>query len=103
MTDQELVEAVLLRKPKLSTEYVTAVAPDHKEYALRHTNNDFLDENGDEQLPGPVVSFIADACELDKTPKGLDSRSMGSVSYSYATDYPEGMLRKLRPYRKVRW
>lgn len=103
MTDAELVQKVLVRKPKLDESYVTAVAPEHKEYAIRHTNNDFLDENGEEQLPKPIIGFIADACEYGQQPSGLNSRSMGDVSYNFEMDYPSAMLRKLKPYRKVRW
>ena len=78
------------------------IAPDHLEYAISYCNNTFTDADGIENIPGPVISFVADACEFDLNPVGLESRRMGEVTFNYETDYPKSMLRKIRQYRKLR-
>lgn len=97
-----LTSEVLKRKPKLDEVYVQNHAPDHLEYAKTYTNNDFT-KDGIETIPGVVLSFVASACEYDLHPVGLEARTLGDVSFNYETDYPPALLRKLKPYRKVKF
>ncbi|MBT2599089.1 MULTISPECIES: phage head-tail connector protein [unclassified Oceanobacillus] len=53
------------------------------------------------QLPAGVKLFIADSIKYKLKSKGLSSRSMGSVSYSYDTKLPEKVKDHLSPYRKL--
>lgn len=106
METAALVQEVKNRRPSLNkdkhTDYLHAVAPDHLDYAKEYTNNDFM-VDGVESIPRGVLSFVADACEYGLEPIALESRRIGDVSYNYNIDYPASMLRKLRPYRKVRF
>lgn len=104
MDTATLVQEVKSRKPSLNkdkhTDYLTAVAPDHLEYAKGHTNNSFM-VDGVETIPREVISFVADACELGLNDAGIESERRGEVSYKYALDYPPTMMRKLRRYKRV--
>lgn len=84
-------------------DYLYAVAPDHLEYAKEYTNNDFTDKNGNENIPRNVLNFVAEACEYGMNPSGLESRTMGDVSYNFEPDYNPSMLRKLKPYKRVKF
>jgi len=66
-------------------------------------NNSFLDSSGKEDLPGGVKIFIIKAKEYLQNKAGIKDRSMGSVSYSYEMDFPPGLIRLIRPYKKVRF
>lgn len=107
METATLVQEVQNRKPSLNkdkyTDYLHAVAPDHLEYAKEHTNNDFTDAGGVEIIPRNVLNFVAEACEYGLNPSGLESRTMGDVSYNFEADYPSSMLRKLKPYKRVKF
>lgn len=76
--------------------YFATSIPLFMEYAGEYCNQTFA-----EPLPGGVKIFIAKACEYNMQQSGLSSRSMGSVSYSYETDFPPSLLKLLKPYRKV--
>lgn len=64
---------------------------------------DYCNQSFKQGLPKAVELFIAQAVQFNMQPLSLKARSMGSVSYSYATEFPETMLSLLRPYRKVRF
>lgn len=53
--------------------------------------------------PAGVRLFIGESLKFKIKSDGLSSRSMGSVSYSYDTDFPEKIKRNLKPYRRVRF
>ena len=50
-----------------------------------------------------VYLFIAKAVRLNMVPVELNSRSMGTVSYKYNTEYPDSMLSLLTPYRRLKF
>lgn len=106
MTEAELIQEVRGRKPSLDKEkytgYLNTVVSDHLAYAKTYTNNDFT-VDGVEVIPGEVLSFVADACEYNLNPVGQESRRLGDVSYNYEPDYSPAMLRKLRPFKRVRF
>lgn len=101
MKTPQLVAEVKKHKPKLDkdkyTDYLTTTAPAHLEYAESYTNKAF------DTVPTPIISFVADACEYGLNDTGLESRSLGDVSYNFEQDYPPAMLRKLKPYKRVRF
>ena len=76
--------------------YFATSIPLFTEYAEGYCNRTFT-----EPLPGGIKIFVAKACEYNMQQSGLSSRSMGSVSYSYETDFPPSLLKLLKPYRKV--
>ncbi|MFL0365376.1 phage head-tail connector protein [Pseudobacillus sp. 179-B 2D1 NHS] len=73
------------------------------EWLKVYCNNPFTNPSGKEILPGGVRIFIAKACEYNMNKAGITSRSMGSVSYSYNLDFPESMIRYIRPYKRVKF
>lgn len=105
METSTLVEKVKLRLGITDTkhdEFLQEVAPDHLDYAKVYTNNTFL-EDGVEVIPGPVILFVAKACEFNMGQTGLKARKMGEVSYTYETDLPASIVKLLKPYRKVKF
>jgi hypothetical protein len=82
--------------------YLTKVIPLIVEYAKDECYQDFLDDDGVEQLPGGVKVFVAKAIEYNMNTAGVTSRSQG-VSYSYDTDFPKSIMRFLSPYRRLKW
>ncbi|MEC1663005.1 phage head-tail connector protein [Bacillus halotolerans] len=52
-------------------------------------------------LPAGVKIFVAKATEYNMTPSSLSGRSMGDVSYSYNTEFPQHIMRNLYSYRKA--
>lgn len=73
------------------------------EWVKDYCNNQFLNSDGVEVIPSGVKMFIPKAYEYLQNKAGVASRSMGSVSYSYEMDFPPGLLRLIRPYRKVKF
>lgn len=79
-------------------EYIEEVIPDLIEYAEAYCNQTF------EELPGPVKLFVAKAIEYNMNKAGLSSESVGGeLSYSYDMDFPQSLMKLLKPYRKVRF
>lgn len=97
------VKALLGITTSKHDDYLDAVVPIFIEDAKAKTNNDFTDENGVETLPGPVRLYVAKACEYNMQSAGLKSRSMGEVSYSYQTEFPEAINGLLKRYKRVRF
>ncbi|MEC1265344.1 phage head-tail connector protein [Bacillus subtilis] len=77
--------------------YLSEVVPILIEYASDFCKNNF--EPG--ALPAGVKIFVAKATEYNMTPSGLSGRSMGDVSYSYNTEFPQHIIKNLYPYRKA--
>ncbi|CAI6313180.1 phage head-tail connector protein [Bacillus subtilis] len=77
--------------------YLSEVVPILIEYASDFCKNNF--ELG--TLPAGVKIFVAKATEYNMTPSGLSGRSMGDVSYSYNTEFPQHIMKNLYPYRKA--
>ncbi|CDQ22574.1 phage head-tail connector protein [Halobacillus karajensis] len=106
METATLVEKVKLRLGITDTkhdEFLQEVAPDQLDYAKAYTNNPFTNDEGVEVIPGPVILFVAKACEFNMGQTGLRSRSMGEVSYSYEIDLPKGIIKLLKPYKRVKF
>ncbi|MDR4249024.1 phage head-tail connector protein [Bacillus pumilus] len=80
-------------------DYLSEVVPIFVEYASDFCKNKFDVDD----LPAGVKIFVAKAVEFNMKPAGLASRSMGDVSYSYDTDFPETIAKHLYPYRRAYW
>jgi hypothetical protein len=80
-------------------DYLSEVVPVFVEYASDFCKNKFDADD----LPASVKIFVAKAVEYNMKPAGLASRSMGDVSYSYDTDFPETVTKYLYPYRRAYW
>lgn len=78
-------------------EYLFVMVPALEEYVKEYCNNPFR------EIPGPVKIFIAKACEYNLNNSGLESRKMGTVSYSYNMDFPKHLKDLLRPYRRMKF
>lgn len=83
--------------------YLAEMIPILTDYAKEYCNNSFSNSLNEEQLPGSVMLFVAKAAQFNMNPAGITSRSMGGASYSYDTDFPEAIMKMLRPYKKVRF
>ncbi|MFS0591776.1 phage head-tail connector protein [Cytobacillus horneckiae] len=79
--------------------YLSTMIPILIKFAEDKCNNKF----DAEKLPAGVKIFIAESIKHKLNSKGLSSRSMGSVSYSYDTDLPDKVVNNLKPYRRLRF
>ncbi|MEN2765831.1 phage head-tail connector protein [Ornithinibacillus xuwenensis] len=86
-------------------DYLTIMIPILVEYAEHNCNNTFsqLDDNDQMNLPAGVKLFISESIKHKLSSKGLASRTMGEISYSYDTDLPDRVMNHLKPYKKVRF
>jgi len=94
-------------------DYLNTIIPMLKEFAIKYCNNSFLVENPDydeddpeseeyiEEIPEPVILFIAKAAEYNISQSGINSESLGDYSVSFETDLPPSITKLLTPYRKV--
>lgn len=79
--------------------FYSAMAPILFDVAKDHCNGKWDAVN----MPSGVMLFIAKAIQFNMTPVGLQGRSMGTVSYSYDTEFPKAIWTYLRPYKKVKF
>ncbi|MFJ5794462.1 phage head-tail connector protein [Bacillus atrophaeus] len=77
--------------------YLSEVVPILIEIAADECKNTF----DPEALPAGVKMFVAKAAEYNMAPSGLSGRSMGDVSYSYNTKFPQHITKNLYLYRKA--
>ena len=89
-------------------DYLNTIIPMLKDFAKEYCNNPFLvyDEDTEEyveEIPEPVILFLAKATEYNIFQSGVKSESVGDYSVSFETDYPESITKLLRPYRKVKF
>lgn len=82
--------------------YLNEVTPLFVETAKSYCNNDFLNDDGVEVLPGAVKIAIAKWIEYNMHTAGVSGRSQG-ISYSYDTNVPDGIKALLKAYRRVSW
>ena len=84
-------------------EYLAAAIPLLVEYAKNYCNQDFIDDTGQEVLPGGVKLAIAKMAEYNMADVTAKSTTVGAYSVSYATgaEYPKSITNLLRPYRRV--
>jgi len=100
-TDEQLTELKTMNNEKGVNHdaFYRALAPVLFETAREHCNKEWLPE----EMPAGVKLFIAKAIQFNKNPTGLSGRSMGTVSYSYDTEFPKSIWTYLRPYKRVRF
>ncbi|MFP7199685.1 hypothetical protein SFC08_01810 [Lysinibacillus halotolerans] len=100
-TDDELNELKLLNNENGVNHdaFYRALAPILFETAQEYCNQEWLPE----EMPGGVKLFIAKAIQFNKNPTGLSGRKMGTVSYSYNTEFPTAIWTYLRPHKRVRF
>jgi len=84
-------------------QYLETVVPMFIDHAKAYCNRQFIDESGNEYLPGGVKVAVAKWVEHNMTKSGLRSRTMGQVSYTYETDMPKDIQKMLVPYRRLAW
>lgn len=79
--------------------FYRAMAPILFDVAKEHCNGKW--EPSD--MPQGVRLFIAKAIQYNTQSTGLKGRVMGTVSYSYDTEFPKAIWTYLRPYKRVRF
>jgi hypothetical protein len=62
-----------------------------------YCKNDFADG-----LPGGVVLFLNQGLDFMKTSSNVKSESLGDYSITFRDDFPESMLKLLKPYKRAR-
>lgn len=68
-----------------------------EEFAVNFTNN----ENALESLSGALIQMVIyDYNRLGS--EGVTSENYSGASFSYLSEYPEGIMKQLRQYRKVK-
>ncbi|MGE7129160.1 phage head-tail connector protein [Lysinibacillus xylanilyticus] len=80
-------------------EFYRAMAPILFDVAKDHCNGKWEPSN----MPQGVRLFIAKAIQFNMQTTGLKGRAMGTVSYSYDTEFPKALWTYLRPYKRVRF
>ncbi len=73
-----------------------------KGWVKDYCNNQFLDEDGHEDLPGGVVLFLEQGVTFMQNQTGVQSESLGDHSITWTTDFPGSLMKQLTPYRRVR-
>lgn len=81
--------------------YLAAVLPLAIQYVKDECNNQFLDENGKENLPGGVQLAIAKLCEIYMKESGVQSETLARHSQTFSLDIPKYIKDMLKPYRRV--
>lgn len=75
-----------------------------KDWVKDYCNNDFLDEDGNEDLPAGVDLFLDRAVKHFSKEAGLKSETLGDHSVSFdPAELPDKLLDMLTPYRRVRF
>lgn len=73
---------------------------DYLNYIKDHTNNNTLEDSG-------IVSMVIDKMmAYDNRDSTIASKSDGELSITFKQDngsYPQAILSKLKPYKKLRW
>ncbi len=104
MTKEEVKQILQIPSDDTSQdEYIETMLPMLVEFVQAECNNDFTDEEGEVQLPGPLKVAIAKMIEYNTRSSGVASKSLGRKSVSYSLDFPDSILRLLRPYKRVRF
>lgn len=80
-------------------DYLQIMIPILIEFAEEECNNTF----DAEKPPAGVKLFISESLQYKLNSKGLASRGMGTVTYSYDTDLPEKIVMHLNKYKRLGW
>jgi len=82
--------------------YLNEVVPNLLEQAEKYCNREWRNDDGEpEDVPGPVVMFIARAAEAMIAQEGMTSESLGDYSISLSSGRIEDLKREfLRDYQK---
>ncbi len=98
------VKARLRWKGTQYDEYLSYAIPDFIAKVKTYTNNQFLNEDGIEELPPDVRHTIAKWIQWDvNNESGLESETFGEVSRNYSNEIPQFVKQDLKPHRKVRF
>lgn len=85
-------------------EYYRIMLPIVFDEAKAYCNNTFGETDLlQPEIPGGVKQFMAKRIQFSQNKAGLRNRSMGTVSYSYESEFPKGFYDTLRPYKKVKF
>lgn len=104
MTLIDEVKTILRVKTADHDAYLGVMVPALEDYVKDECNNRFIQITPTETVyPGAVKIFIAKACEYNMNKAGLDSRKMGTVSYSYNLEFPKSITNLLKPYRRLKF
>jgi len=91
------VKLLLGKDPEDTTEddLLNLLIENAKEFAVGYTRNSSV-----ESFEGCIARIVVYDYNRMNT-EGLNSESYSGLSFSYSADYPEGVLKPLRAYRKV--
>lgn len=77
--------------------YLTAMLPNLIDWAQDYCNRTF------DVVPGGVRIALAKMAQYHLQQAGVQSESLGDYSVTLTTDYPESVLKLLKPYRRVKF
>ena len=76
----------------------------YKDWIKAYCNNEFLNEDEEEDLPGGVELALNKLIEMNSQSPNVASESVSDLSRSFfSSDIPDNIKSLLRPYRKVRF
>ena len=78
----------------MTDEQITAALTD---WAKDYCKDDFADG-----LPGGVMLFLNQGLDFIKTSPNIKSESLGDYSVTFRDDFPETMLKLLKPYKRAK-
>lgn len=95
MTILEMVKTLLGLTDDSKDSLLNLLINNATEFAKSYTHNDNVDS-----LKGCIARIAVYDYNRIGT-EGIDGESYSGVSFNYSADYPEGVLKPLRSYRKV--
>ncbi|MFD2704235.1 phage head-tail connector protein [Salibacterium lacus] len=100
--DTTTAKTLLMISSTKYDDYLDAVIPMFEEKVKQYANNRFEQDDGTEKLPPDLEQTLVKWIQHDMNNRaGLESRTMGDVSYNYSNEMPDFIRRDIAPHRKV--
>ena len=98
------VKAILWIQTADYDDYLNEVTPNLLEYAEGICLRTWRDDDGEpEDVPGPVVMFIARAAEFYLAHAGITSEQLEGFQINMNTDMPGSITKLLNPCKRVKF
>lgn len=74
-----------------------------KHHLLRWVEDYCNREFDEEDLPGGVALFLEQSAPYLKNQSGIIKETLGDHSILYSMEYPDSLMKLIRPYRRVKF
>jgi hypothetical protein len=104
MTSQDVMTLLGIDAAKIDAKkesYINSALPLLIDFVKEHCNNKFLDDAGNEVIPGGVKVAVAKMIEYNMNKAGKTMAVKGSVTDMFTVDFPRSIMRLLEPYQRV--